>query len=107
LSSKVGTVSSNCTLARSAFGIGRDNPPLSSPSWSSACCAEGQEGIRRRDVEPAPCREGLVCSPTRMDWLGTSWHPEWAYQWPTAVALRCRLRAGAQRTRLFVETPEV
>jgi hypothetical protein len=63
----IATVPSNCTLARSAFGIGRDHPPLSSPSRSSVCCAEDQEGLRRRDVEPAPCRERLVCSPTRMD----------------------------------------
>src|SRR5215831_12911136 len=63
----VGTVTSNYTLAGSTFGIGRDNPPLSSPSRSSVCCAEDQEGLRHRDIEPAPCREGLVWSPTRMD----------------------------------------
>ena len=50
-----GTVASNCTLARSAFEIGRDNPPLSSPSWSSACCAEVRKvpGIETLSVRHA------------------------------------------------------
>src|SRR6516165_1505315 len=63
----LGTVASNCTLARSAFGIGRDHSPLSSPPRSSFCCAEDQEGLGHRDVEPAPYRKGFICSPTRMD----------------------------------------
>src|SRR6516162_4777871 len=93
-STTFGTVASNCTLARSAFGIGGDHSPLSSPPRSSFCCAEDQEGLGHRDVEPAPYREGFICSPTRMDRLGTSWH-ESAYRWPTAIALRCLRRTGA------------
>src|SRR6516164_1906886 len=79
---------------RSAFGIGGDHSPLSSPPRSSFCCAEDQEGLGHRDVEPAPYREGFICSPTRMDRLGTSWH-ESAYRWPTAIALRCLRHTGA------------
>ena len=64
------------------------------PSEVIILCAEDQESLGHRDVEPAPYREGFICSPTRMDRLGTSWH-ESAYRWPTAIALRCLRRTGA------------
>jgi hypothetical protein len=37
------------------------------PSWPSVCCAEGQEGLWRRDSECASRRDGLICRSTRMD----------------------------------------
>src|SRR5215467_6142978 len=53
---------SNCTPARPNFGIGRDNPSLSSTSRPTLCRTDDQEDLGRREAEPASCR-GVICRP--------------------------------------------